>query len=222
MTPFARTIARPVLLLFSLGLLPAAASAQRSVAWSVDSESLPCIRVLVDPGLEYLGRAEGAVMDGRARAERFLFGTVEDGRLTRAAIAHFEGMVGDGTFDYPRFRMDTIAGDEYLHQVWPIPEFALFASAPLDSVLAARGIRADADWLVNRWARVVDAERQHEILLFYLEPAATLGVSVAALREDWQPQGIAGASHAALEAAFIGRARRAIRPVAGPCGHPAS
>lgn len=209
-------------LLLMLPIAPAGASAQesaRTVSWSVDSPARPCVRALVAGDLDFIGRVEGAVMNGRARAERFLFGEVVDGSLRRAVIVHFEGMVdASGTFDYPRFRMDTLAGAEYLHQVWPIPAFDLFTTEPFASLLLAHDIDVEADWLVNRWARVVDAERRNEILLFYLEPSSAFTVPIATMREDWQPQGIAGSSHGALEAAFIERARAALRLERRACG----
>ncbi len=188
------------------------AQSARYHAHLVASDADPCVRVHLDPAFTFLGRVEGAVMNGTGHAERFVFGDVVQGELRRAAIVHFEHFLPDNarTFEYPRFRMDTLAGVEYLHQIWPQPQNQIFATAPLDSLLKAHGILAQPDWLLNRWARVVSADRKHELLLFYLESGATLGADISKLAAQWQPQGIAQPMYQQLEAEFIKRARAAV------------
>ena len=204
-------------------ILPSAAAAQRTVHHLVESAAQPCIRVAIDPELRYLGRVEGPVMGGRARAERFVFGVLEGGALGRTVIVHFEAMMPDsaGAFNYPRFRLDTIAGEEYLRQVWPAPGFELFRTGPIADLLRAHDILAESDWIMHRWARGLGEDKRSEMLLFYLEPVSAVGSTVAELATDWEPRGIAGPSHAALETAVMERSRGAIHIEPAPCGRPA-
>ena len=206
-----------------LVMLPAAAAAQRTVHHVVESNARPCMRVAVDPELTYLGRVEGPVMGGRARAERFVFGALQAGALGRTVIVHFEAMEPDsaGAFTYPGFRLDTIAGEEYLQQVWPAPQLPLFATEPIAGLLRDRGISAEPDWILHRWARGLGEDKRSEVLLFYLEPVSTLGTTAEELGADWDPRGIAGPTHVALEAALMQRARDAIHVEPASCGRPA-
>ncbi|MEO8177134.1 MAG: hypothetical protein ABI626_10810 [Sphingomicrobium sp.] len=159
----------------ALALSPAAAqgavapSPSRGVVQTVTSTALPRLTVRVDPSLHYIGRGEGVAMQETARYERFLFGEVKHGKLLRAAIVHFEEMIpgkDGGAFNYPRFRMATVGGEEYLHQIWPMPTNDVLNGEDLRALLTAGGIKAEGAWLVGRYARAVDAANQHEILIF--------------------------------------------------------
>lgn len=132
----------------ALALSPAAAqgavapSPSRGVVQTVTSTALPRLTVRVDPSLHYIGRGEGVAMQETARYERFLFGEVKHGKLLRAAIVHFEEMIpgkDGGAFNYPRFRMATVGGEEYLHQIWPMPTNDVLNGEDLRALLTAGG-----------------------------------------------------------------------------------
>ena len=206
----------------AVGLSPAAAQAvaasppSRGVVQTVNSTALPRITVRIDPALHYIGRGQGVAMQETARYERFLFGEVKDGKLLRAAIVHFEEMIpgkDGGAFNYPRFRMATVGGEEYLHQIWPMQENDVLDGEDLRTLLSDRGIKAGGAWLVGRYARAVDAAKQHEILIFYMESEEALGSSVEALVPLWTKPlgpGIAGPKAQELERGFIARQQAAV------------
>lgn len=188
----------------------------RAVVQTVTSSALPRLTVSVDPSLPYIGRGEGIAMEETARYERFLFGEVKDGKLVRAAIVHFEEMIpgkNGGAFNYPRFRMASLGGEEYLHQIWPMPTNEVLDGEDLRALLSARGIKVEGPWLVGRYARGVGADKQHEILIFYMESEAALGSPVEPLIPLWTTpmgQGIAGPKAKAVESGFIERQKKAV------------
>jgi hypothetical protein len=157
---------------------------RRCVEHVVTSTDLPKIAVRVDEALDFLGRVEGDAMGGRARTEQFFFAEARDGRVRRMVIVHFEGAVpgADLHFRYPRLRMETLGGEEYLHQSFPEEDWDLFASPKVAELFTSRKIELPRRWLVDRYVRAVDAELRHEVILFYLEPAGDLPAPVDDLR----------------------------------------
>jgi hypothetical protein len=68
------------------------------------------------------------------------------------------------------------AADGKLQRVfvaWAIREFSLFTVPAMQAFLLARHLQAEASWLVDRYVRVVDQARKHEVIFFYLEAAST-------------------------------------------------
>jgi len=192
-----------------LGLLVSVSlplSAQRRVAQVIHSDTLPRITVEIAPELAYLGKVDLDV-GGRAAAEQYLFGALDEGRLDQAVIVHFEHFLpgNDHTFEYPRLRMTQLGSHEYLHQTWPLPDWDLFRLPEMARFLAARGITAGRDWIVSRYVRVVSEDRKHEFIIFYLESGASLPVPVAELR----PGGAARDRWPGIERGLIERAGRA-------------
>jgi len=182
---------------------PSAPPARR-VEQVVTSTDLPKIAVRVDEAFAFLGRVEGTAMDGRAKTEQFFFADTGDGRIHRMVIVHFEGAVpgADLRFRYPRLRMESLGGEEYLHQSFPEEDWDLFASPAVAALFTGRKVELPRRWLVDRYVRAVDAELRHEVILFYLEPAGDLPAPVDDLR-------LAGKSRALWEPIDRDLARRA-------------
>jgi hypothetical protein len=195
------------LLLLAASAAPAL-HAQRSVAQTLRSDTLPRVEVDVDPALTYLGRVDLDVQ-GKARAEQHWFAEHRGGRIVRAVIVHFEHFLptNDHTFDYPRLRMARLGRHEFLHQTWPLVDWELFRFPEVRALLARHGLEPEADWLSDRHVRVVDEAKKHELILFYVEPESALDVAV----EELRPGGRARARWPAVEAALAERARRAYR-----------
>jgi hypothetical protein len=166
----------------------------RQVEQLVTSTDLPKIAVRVDEALAFVGRVDGTAMDGRARTEQFFFAEAREGRVRRMVVVHFEGAIpgADLHFRYPRLRMETLGGDEYLHQSFPVEDWDLFASPKVAGLFASRKIELPSRWLVDRYVRAVDPDLRHELILFYLEPAGDLPAPVEDL-------GLAGKSRSLWE-----------------------
>ncbi len=139
---------------------------------------------------------------------------VSNGKLGRTVVVHFEHFLptNDLTFNYPTFRMARLGQHQYLHQTWPMGDFEMFGLEPVKTMLAARGIEAERGWLVNRYARVVDEARKHEILLFYLEPASSSPVAIETLEKEAHPSGVpqTPGQWMTVATALAERARKAI------------
>jgi hypothetical protein len=163
----------------------------RRVEQTVRSSTLPQVAVRVDPALPYLGRVEFEV-DGRARVEQFFFAEITDGTLGRTLVVHFEHFLpsNDFTFGYPALRMITIGKHDYLHQTWAMAGLGLLERPAVSELLTTRGVRVEPNWFLNRYARVVDAAKKHELLIFYLEPARSAPVPFAALATAAHPSGV--------------------------------
>lgn len=164
---------------------------ERRVEQTVRSSTLPRVAVRVDPALPYLGRVEFDV-NGRARAEQFFFAEITDGTLGRTLVVHFEHFLpsNDFTFEYPTLRMVTLGKHDYLHQTWAMAGRGLLERPAVSELLTRRGVRVEPDWFLNRYARVVDAARKHELLIFYLEPARSAPVPFATLAAMADPFGV--------------------------------
>ena len=176
---FALLIGAPV------GPAPAApAPPRRGVEQLVTSTDLPKIAVRVDEALAFVGRVEGSAMDGRARTEQFFFAETREGSVRRMVVVHFEGAVPGAElhYRYPRLRMETLGGEEYLHQSFPEEDWDLFSSPPVAALFAGRKLALPGRWLVARYVRAVDPDLRHEVILFYLEPAGDLPAPVDDLR----------------------------------------
>ena len=158
-----------------LALVAQTAVPQRAVQGQVlHSPGLPELTIRVSADLTYLGRLSYDVRDV-AEAEEYVFATTVAGKLQRAFVAHFEQFrpSNDHFFEYPQLQMATIGQHEYLHQTWAIRQFDLFTVPAMQEFLRARNLTAEASWLIDRYVRVVDEARKHEVILFYLEAAST-------------------------------------------------
>lgn len=151
---------------------------RRVVRQTLISESLPKLKIKVDSSLKYLGRVEMDAMNGIAKVEQFFFGKVKQGKLGKMLIVHFEHALptNDFKFGYPRLRMVTLGSHEFLNQTWAIKDYALLKREKVKEFLDKNGLQTEPDWLVNRYVRVVDENKKHELILFYMEPASSFSI----------------------------------------------
>lgn len=164
-------------LLFALPLASSQAQQpQRDISLTIRSQALPAITIKVDPAMSYLGHVTHTVMKGRATAHEYIFAEDHGGQLARIFIAHFEGANPgvDLQFTYPRFRMEKLGSNEYLHQSWADGAFTLFDEPDIAFLFSARRITLPKAWLIDRYVRAVDPEKHNEVIFFYLEPAKGL------------------------------------------------
>jgi hypothetical protein len=197
--------------LIVLLLLVGVASAQRTFEnHTLRSESLPEISIHISPDLTYFGQLSIKVGDV-AEAEEHVFAKTVHGKLRRVFIAHFEHFLpgNDHFFDYPHLRMANLGGQEYLHQTWALADFELFELPEMREFLKSHKIAAEANWLVDRYVRVVDEGRKHEVILFYLEAASEnpAGIHYSGPNEPPPPQ----APPPQAERKLIDRARHAFQ-----------
>ena len=152
---------------------------------TVISESLPKVKVKIDPSFKYLGRVEMDAMQGKAKAEQFIFGEVKEGKLEKAVVVHFEHALptNDFTFGYPRLKMVKLGNYEFLNQTWAIKDYQLLKNKEVKALFDSKNLQTEADWLMTRYVRVVDEAKKHELILFYLEAASSVSIPVEDLME---------------------------------------
>jgi hypothetical protein len=195
-----------------IALLAQATVPQRAVQRQVlHSPALPELTIRVSADLTYLGRVSYAVQDV-AQAEEYVFATTAAGKLQRAFVAHFEEFLpsNDHFFEYPHLRMATIGQHEYLHQTWAIRQFDLFTVPAMQEFLRARNLTAEASWLIDRYVRVVDEARKHEVIFFYLEAASTHATDIHYGGAPFEPPP-PPAPPPSVEPEFVQRARTAFQ-----------
>jgi hypothetical protein len=176
------------------------------------SDALPPLRLTTGAGLAYLGSHPfriGAIAEG----ERHVFAEASSGRVRRLLVLQFESILPASTEEY-RYRITnpvTLGGVPYRHSVHfyrtseslrenPDGELALTVE-----FLRRNGLTLPDEQAMDRYARVVGADRRHELLIFYHESLEDWGKGgVAELAIDGTPRPEA----AELVNAFVERSRK--------------
>ena len=171
------------------------------------SEALPALRLRVHEVFVYVGNTEVILRD-LARAERHHWVRAEDGRVEGLVVVQFEGFL-EGVEETYRFgipktdlagsnyrytpRPVTLGDAEYVHNTWAFDNAdgarrnpGAEAAATLE-LLADRGLRLDDALIMSRYARIVGSERRDELILFYIEPLAASGHSLADFPDGGPP-----------------------------------
>jgi hypothetical protein len=176
------------------------------------SETLPAFRLTPGPGLAYLGAHPfriGAIAEG----ERHVFADHAGGVVRRLLVLQFENILPSSTEEY-RYRITNpveLGGIPYRHSVHLYRVSDSIREAPESELaltvefLERLGLRLPDEQAMSRYARVIGADRKHELLIFYHESIADWGKGgIETLAVDGAPRPEA----AALAAAFAERARR--------------
>lgn len=181
------------------------------------SDTLPRLRLTPGPGLVYLGAHPfriGAIAEG----ERHVFADPAGAVVRRLLVLQFESILPSSTEEY-RYRIThpvSLGGIPYRHSVHLYRVSDSIREAP-DSELALtveflreRGLTLPDEQAMDRYARVIGADKKHELLIFYHESLADWGRGgVETLAVD----GIPRPEAAPLEAAFAERARKSFTVV---------
>ena len=160
------------------------------------SDALPPLRLTTGPGLAYVGSHPfriGAIAEG----ERHVFAEAAGGRVRRLLVLQFESILPASTEEY-RYRITnpvTLGGVPYRHSVHfyrtsdsiresPDGELALTVE-----FLRRHGLTLPDEQAMDRYARVIGADRRHELLIFYHESLEDWGKGrVADLAVDGTPR----------------------------------
>jgi hypothetical protein len=146
------------------------------------SDALPALRLTPGPGLQYLG-AHPFRIDAIAEGERHVFVEAPGNRVRRMLVLQFEGILPTSTEEY-RYAITnpvTLGGIPYRHSVHfyrvsdslresPEGELALTVK-----FLKEKGFTLPDEQAMSRYARVVGADKKHELLIFYHESLADWG-----------------------------------------------
>lgn len=146
------------------------------------STQFPKIQVKVDKAFQYIGKFD-FVIQGMAKGERHIFADSRERRVKRLLIAQFEEILPDSneTYNYSfkdalslgshRFRQNTFAfSNRKGKQENPTNEGALTID-----FLTKKHYLVEDEMMASRFVTVPDAERKHELILFYIESVRDSG-----------------------------------------------
>jgi hypothetical protein len=181
---------------------------------TLTSMANPPMQLRVDRPLAHLESTE-LTIKGLALAERHYFVDARDGAVRRMLVAQFEGFLPDNDETY-RYRLPDpvqLGGDTWGSWVfcYSVADDGAPETQDTVEVVTRHGLDLADELVMARFARVVDPEVRHEVLLFYTEPLRPLGHSLASASVDGDLRPEAMALGVELKA----RARRAFRVTSG-------
>lgn len=155
------------------------------------SERLPRIRMKVDPAFAYIGNVTFELKN-IALVDRHIFVDADVERIKRMIVLQFEGFLdnNDHTYLWEITNPISLGGDDYKHNTFFFDTSKAIAENPgaeMDHTVAfleREGYQLESEQMVSRFARVVDAARRHELIIFYHENVRDTGHSLAEVSED--------------------------------------
>jgi ketosteroid isomerase-like protein len=185
----------------------------------ITSIKLPPIRIDVDEQLRHVGILN-FTLKKVAQVERYLYARAdESGRVQRLFIAQFEsilpGVKGGYTFQVEN--ATRIGEHDYQTNVGLFNFAQTIAANPgaeaeqTKAFLEKNGLNVNDDYLVARYARVADADKRHELILFYLENLRDMGLT----RTEFEQGGSGEAKAAKIFNDFAIRATQSFKVVDG-------
>jgi uncharacterized protein (TIGR02246 family) len=183
------------------------------------SLKLPPIKIDVDEQLRHVGILN-FTLKKVAQVERYLYAHVdESGRVQRLFIAQFEsilpGVKGGYTFQVEN--ATRLGEHDYQTSVGVFNFAQRIAESPgaeaehTKAFLEKNGLNVNDDYLAARYARVADADKRHELILFYMESLRDMGFT----RTELEPGGSREAKAAKIFNDFALRATQSFKVVDG-------
>jgi hypothetical protein len=166
-----------------------------------ESQTLPEIRIRLPKTFVYLGQTE-FILEEKAAVDRHHFLDVAAGdTISRLVIFHFESFLPNNdsiiTFRAPepprhagpnyRFTLEPVRlGDhDYIHNTWffdavtPVQDEPEKEWARTVRLLNRHGYTVPEAMCMSRYVRILDETRKSELILFYMEPVASTGFTLA-------------------------------------------
>lgn len=141
------------------------------------SDSMPTIKLKIDPALRSVGSQTFTLYD-RAKVNQFFFVEAKGKKISRMIMIQFEGFLPGvaGSYDYNEPKTVEIGGEKYFSNAESIPDVpAALQSLPGSDIaraaewLGIRGFSLPKSLRYQRFVRTVDAEKRHEIIILYVE-----------------------------------------------------
>jgi len=152
---------------------------------TIVSPTNPPLRIRVSKDLPYVGRLTFRLKDV-AEVERFVFASAgKEGRVRVVFIAQFESLLPAATKGYSFTIEDSTRLGAHAYQTntgwFNFTEAAVakpgFEADQTRKFLAGHHLKVEGeDFLAARYARITDATKRHELILFYYENAKERGV----------------------------------------------
>lgn len=147
------------------------------------SDSLPQIKIKVDPAIHYLGSFPFKIKD-IAAGERYVFAESQGKKIKRAVIAQFEGFLPQSSeiYRYSFANAISIGTHKFNHNTFAFTNADAAKENPEDeaaltaSFFKKKGFEIPEAWIVSRFLTLGDeSTRKYELILFYQESAASTG-----------------------------------------------
>jgi hypothetical protein len=146
------------------------------------STDFPSLRLRVDKSFRYLGKFSFTVAN-MSSGERYIFAQVQGRRVRKLFIVQFEAILPDSseTYNYSFADALTIGGHKFKQNTFAFDaREALKKSPPDEGALTTRFLRkkgfvTENEIMAARLVNVPDAERKHEMILFYMENVSDTG-----------------------------------------------
>ena len=191
---------------------------------ALESINFPAARIELSNDFRYIGRFDFEIPDF-ATGERYVFAdtingsgepdeTAPGGLVSRLFIAHFEEIPAetDNIFRYSFDDAMEIAGFKFRQNPYAYSTAASIADNPSGEaaktaeLLRRAGLELEDELVMSRYVMVPDAERKHEMILFYIETVSASGLT---LDELYGPNGEDSAALGELDAHLQLRAMQA-------------
>ena len=155
------------------------------------SSALPEMTLRVSRDFTYLGSLEFDLKNV-ARVERHIFIIADLGKVERLFIAQFESALPDSDLEYIwQIRTPMALGGVdwqqnpyFFNNAENIKDDPGAESDHTTRFLNQKGLTLEDELMMSRFARVVDASRRHEIILFYLENVSATGHTLEEISEN--------------------------------------
>lgn len=155
----------------------------RSVKGNIlTSSEFPIIRVRVEKAFRYVGKFSFTI-EGIAQGERYVFVDSEDRHVERLFIFQFEEILpeSDETYNYSFTNALDLKGHKFIHGTYAHSNQATRRNNPNNEgtltadFLEEKGYIVEDEYMMSRFVTVPDAERKHELILFYIENIGPTG-----------------------------------------------
>lgn len=169
-------------------IIPASAPTREVRGQDLVSSDLPALRVRLDSSFRFVGTVPFVISDF-ADGERYVFVDAENMVVRRMFVAQFESVLPgtENTYNYSFDGAPVVAGYPWRSNPFAFSYRQAAADNPqgeaalTDAFLRDRGYEYADEVMLFRRLTVPDSARKHELILFYLEPVESAGVSLGDL-----------------------------------------
>lgn len=140
------------------------------------SDKLPKVKIVVDKKFKYVGSFAFKIRDVAA-GERYVFVDAKNGKVKRMFIAQFEGFL-PGVDDFYRYNFDNaqmFGSHKFRQNTFAYSNREARRENPAGEgvltfdFLKQKGFSVEDELMLSRFLTVPDAEKKHELILFYIE-----------------------------------------------------
>jgi hypothetical protein len=145
----------------------------------------------VDPAFTYVGNITFE-LKSIALVDRHVFVDATDGRINRMIVLQFEGFLDDNdhTYVWEITNPIVLGGKAYKHNLYLFDVSEAIAGDPgaetdhTAAFLEREGYQLENEQMMSRFARIVDAARRHELIIFYHENVLDTGHTLTEISKD--------------------------------------